>query len=72
MEQNTGIQFKIYLMAESRPGLEEGWIRIWSNKGERFQGAKNVAFDWLDQVPGKLKAELVTYGIEWPKKRKQP
>lgn len=70
MERETGIQFKIYLMAKSRGPREEGWIRFWSNEGKRKTSAKNVAFDELNQIPAKIKAELLANGITWPKTKK--
>jgi hypothetical protein len=66
MERNTGTHFKIYLMAESRPGLEEGWIRFWQHEGSRVPSAKNVSFDKLEQIPQKIRAELEAHGVKWP------
>jgi hypothetical protein len=66
MKTGTGTHFKIYLMDKSRPDLEEGWIRIWSHKGERIPAAKNVSFDQFDQIPEKLRAELAAHNIKWP------
>jgi len=66
MKAQTGTHFKIYLMDKSRPGLEEGWIRIWSHKKDRITTAKNISFDRLEQIPEKLRAELDAHGIKWP------
>lgn len=67
MNQNTGIQSKIYLADQTAPGKQEGWLRIWSNAGERITTAKSVPFDRLDEIPKKINAALKAHGITWPK-----
>jgi hypothetical protein len=67
MDQNTGIQFKIYLADKTAPGKQEGWVRIWSNAGTRITTAKSVPFDRLEEIPKKIQRALDAHGITWPK-----
>ena len=69
MESNTGTIFKIFLLAKSGAGLEEGYIQFWKHKGT-IQGSRTVPFNHLDEIPGKIRRQLKGKGIEWPKNPK--
>jgi hypothetical protein len=68
MERNTGTIFKVYLLAESVAGLEEGYVQLWKHKGA-IQGVRNVPFNHLAEIPDKIRRQLKGNGIKWPKNR---
>ncbi len=69
MEKDTGTIFKVYLLDKSPASKEEGFIQLWKHKG-KLQKGKYLAFDRLSEIPKKMRDDLTTAGIEWPKKSK--
>ena len=70
MERNTGTIFKIFLLAESDASLEEGYVQLWKHKG-MIQGSRTIPFKHLDEIPGRIRRQLKSKGIVWPKKPKK-
>jgi hypothetical protein len=65
-KKNTGTIFKIYLLADSKPGLEEGWIKLWKRKGKLVKGKKMKPFNSLANVGKGIRATLNKKKIKWP------
>jgi hypothetical protein len=67
MEQKTGTIFKVYLLAKAskKGGKQKGFIALWTHKGVRSK-QKNIPFDYLDELPRKIRKLLAADGIEWP------
>lgn len=66
VKRMTGTTFKVCLLAESRPGLEEGFLTLWSCNGRRVPAATNVSFDQLVSIPARIRDELRRHSIDWP------
>jgi hypothetical protein len=57
MEQKTGTIFKVFLLDKSSPSKQEGFIELWKHKGELTR-IHNVPFDYLDELPRKIRQLL--------------
>jgi hypothetical protein len=68
MERGTGTIFKVFLLAKSNPDMQEGFIELWKHKGN-LQKVKNVPFNYLDELPRKIRKLLKAADIQWPKKK---
>lgn len=64
-----GTIFKVYLLANPASGKQEGFIKLWKHKGA-FQQTKYIPFDYLDELPKKIRKILSGSQIEWPPKPK--
>jgi hypothetical protein len=62
----TGTIFKVCLLAQTEPGLEQGFVKLWSHEGRRFPAAMNVSFDQLASIPARIQDELRKRSIRWP------
>ncbi len=69
MASNTGTILKVYLLAKSKPGLEEGFVQLWKHKG-KVLAVKSAPFNHLDEIGGKVTELLKTARIKWPPKSK--
>jgi len=69
MEPNTGI-FKIFLLDQSNPRQQEGFLKLWKHKGVLLEESKPIPFNYLDEIPGKVRKLLKNRGIDWPKQSK--
>ena len=67
MEQKTGTIFKIYLLAKGNPGKQEGFIQLWKHEG-KLQKIRNLPFDYLDDLPSKIRKLLRKGSIAFPGK----
>lgn len=65
MERETGTIFKVYLLAESGEGKEEGFVQLWKHKG-KLQRQKKVPFNSLDRIGARIRERLKAASIEWP------
>lgn len=61
MEKSTGTIFKVYLLDKSAPDKQEGFIEFWKHKGE-LQRIHNIPFNYLDELPGKIRKLLRASG----------
>jgi hypothetical protein len=68
MKRETGTIFKVYLLAEGAAYKQEGFIELWKHKG-KLQRIRNVPFDYVDELPRKMRRLLRTAKIQWPKRR---
>jgi len=64
-KKKTGTIFKVYLLAQSQKGLEEGWIKLWKHKGKLVKG-KMKPFNHLNKVDVGMKKLLKRHKIKWP------
>jgi len=62
-----GTIFKVYLLAKPGRDKQEGFIKLWKHKGV-IQKTKYIPFDYLDELPRKIRKILKEGGIEWPPK----
>jgi hypothetical protein len=69
MDKDTGTIFKVYLLDKSAAHKEEGFVQLWKHKG-KLQKRKYLAFDSLSEIPQKMRDNLISAAIEWPKKSK--
>jgi hypothetical protein len=67
MKRETGTIFKVYLLAEGALHKQEGFIELWKHKGE-LQRIRNVPFDYVDELPKKMRKLIRTAKIQWPMK----
>lgn len=69
MEKNTGTTFKVYLLGnQNPPSKQQGFIQLWKHKGE-LQGGKAIPFDYLDELPRRIRQELKKASIDWPQRK---
>ncbi len=68
MKKNTGIIFHVYLMDQTKPGLQEVGLRLMSVKGKKIPGRQTVQFDYLDEFPRFIRKELKKAKVQWPPK----
>jgi len=66
MKMNTGITFKLYLLARTRSAKQKGFLFLWKQKGKLVREQKSVPFNSLDELPDKIQAALKRAKIEWP------
>ena len=66
MRKNTGTIFKVYLLdKQPSPPMQEGFLQLWKHKG-KLTGVKNIPFNYLDQIPDKIRKQLKAAKIKWP------
>jgi hypothetical protein len=63
--KETSTTFKVRLLAKPHGNLQDGFIQLWKHKGA-LQNGKDIAFDHLDELPGKIKEAAREAGILWP------
>jgi hypothetical protein len=66
MDMNTGITFKVYLLAKGDKRKEEGFLLLWKHKGGLVKSEKPIPFDALNELPAKIAAALKRSKINWP------
>ena len=67
MKKDTGTIFKVYLLAKGSPDKQEGFIELWKHRG-KLQRIRNIPFDYVDELPRKMRRLLKTAKLEWPGK----
>jgi hypothetical protein len=66
MRKNTGTIFKVYLLEKQpSPPKQEGFVQLWKHKG-KLVPIKNIPFDYLDEIPRKMRKQLKIAKIKWP------
>ena len=66
MRKNTGTIVKVYLLdKQPSPPKQEGFVQLWKHKG-KVVSIKNVPFDYLDEIPRKIRQQLKSAKIKWP------
>lgn len=61
----TSTILRIYLLDKSREGYEEGIIKLCNENGKVTQ--TEVHFDYLDDVPDKIRDLLKKGNVIWPR-----
>jgi len=61
----TSTILKIYLLDKSRQGKEEGIIKLCDDRGKLTQ--TEVHFDYINDIPDKIRELLTIANIEWPR-----
>jgi hypothetical protein len=57
--------FRVYLLDKSSRGKEEGIIKLCDSNGKVTQTEEH--FDYLNDIPDKIRALLARANIHWPK-----
>lgn len=70
MRKQTSTIFTVRLLAQQTvPTKQQGYIRIWKHKGT-IQNVKEIPFDYLDELPRKIRQLIRESGVKWPGKSK--
>jgi|HubBroStandDraft_6_1064221.scaffolds.fasta_scaffold1328943_2 hypothetical protein len=67
MEKKTGTILKIYLLAKTAAGKEEGMVELWKHKGKKLALTRQKShFNFPKEIPDKVRALLEKAKIPWP------